>query len=126
MILRLFGLSQWILDMPNSAERKLMKQITKFSGSTPATKLALVVAMYAGAALITCSGALFLVYSFAQNIRLNVFNLTIPGFAVALLMLFFGVRSFFSVRKLGQAILKDMPRLSLSLFKSRPIKGKSV
>ena len=103
-----------------------MKQTKKPAVRSPLAKLALVASLYAGAALISCSGVLFLVYSMARNIRINIFSLSIPGYILALLMLFFGVRSFITVRKFSQSVLKDTPRLSLSLFKARPAKSKSV
>ena len=103
-----------------------MRQNPKQSGHDTLAKTALVIAMYAGAVLITGSGALFLVYSFARNIRLSILSLTIPGFVLALLMLFFGVRSFISVQKFSLAVLKHPPHLSLRFLKGKPVKGKSA
>ena len=102
-----------------------MKQTKKPIGHDSFTKIALIVSMYAGAALVTVSGALFLVYSFARNIHIGTASLSIPGFVVALLMLFFGSRSFLSVRKFSQAVLKNPLRLSMGIFK-KPSHKKQV
>lgn len=103
-----------------------VKQIRKPTRNDTPAKIALIIALYAGAALITASGALFMVYSFAQNIRISILSISIPGFVVALLMLFFGIRSFFSVRKLRHVVLKDSSHLSLGIFKNRPFKSRTI
>jgi hypothetical protein len=103
-----------------------MKKAKKASKQDSFANIGLVVAMYTGTFLITCSGALFLVYSFARNIHINISSFSIPGFVIALLMLFFGVRSFFSVRKFSLAILKNPPHLSTLFRKNSLAKGKSA
>lgn len=103
-----------------------MKQVRKAAATDPPSKVALIIALYTGAGLITASGALFLAYSFIQNIQLKILNVHIPGFVVALLMLFFGVRSFISVCKLSNAMLKKPLRYSLGFGRTGAAKGRSV
>lgn len=103
-----------------------MKRNKKPTGSDAPAKVALIIALYVGAALISASGVMFAVYSFARNIQLSILGMSIPGYVVAMLMLFFGIRSFFSVRKLGQTILKNSLGFSLKFRQTRPVKSSSV
>lgn len=103
-----------------------MKQPKKTITIDAPAKIALVIALYAGAALITASGALFAVYSFAQNIQISILSMSIPGYVLAMLVLFFGIRSFFSVRKFSQTILKKPLSLFPGFTHTRPVKSKLV
>lgn len=103
-----------------------MKHSRKSTRRDTPAKVALVIALYSGAALISSSGVLFLVYSFTQNITLNILSMSIPGYVLALLMLFFGIRSFFAVHKFGQSVLKNSLSISLGLRHSQPVKSRSV
>ncbi|UOO38098.1 hypothetical protein IZU99_02235 [Oscillospiraceae bacterium CM] len=95
-----------------------MKQFGKSAETDPVLKTALVIALYSGAALITGSGALFGVYSVMRDIRFGIMNITIPGIVIAMLMLFFGIRSFFSIRKLSRVLLQKTTQLSMGKTKT--------
>jgi FtsH-binding integral membrane protein len=102
-----------------------MKTIRKPLGRDKRGKMATVTALFAGAVLITCSGAWFGVYSVVSNVSFRVMNTSIPGFVLALLVVYFGVRSFLSVNKLSKVILKDSSYFSWSNFKrAKPAKSR--
>lgn len=94
-----------------------MKQIRKPLGQDKKGKLAIIAALYAGAIIIMGLGVWFTVYSITNNISFNIVNASFPGFILALLVVYFGGRSIFSVHKLSQVILKDSAYFSWSNFK---------
>ena len=102
-----------------------MKKIRKPLGASTKGKMATVAALFTGAVLITGSGAWFAVYSIMNNVSFKVLNTTIPGVAFALLVMYFGVRSFLSVNKLSKIIMKDSSFFSWSNFKkAKPAKSR--
>jgi FtsH-binding integral membrane protein len=102
-----------------------MKNIRKPIGRDKKGKMAIVAALFTGAVLITGSGAWFAVYSVMNNISLKVMNSSIPGIVFALLVMYFGIRFFISVRKLSKEILKDSSYFSWSNFKkAKPAKSR--
>jgi hypothetical protein len=102
-----------------------MKQLRKPLGQDKGGKLATVAALYAGAAIIMGSGLWFAVFSITNDISFKIMNTSIPGFVLALLVIYFGVRSVLSVRKLSQVILKDASHFSWSNFKrAKPAKSR--
>jgi hypothetical protein len=102
-----------------------VKKIRKPLGRDKRGKTAIVAALFTGAVLITGSGAWFAVYSLMGNISFKVMNTTIPGIVLALLVMYFGIRSFLSVNKLSKVILKDSSYFSWSNFKrAKPAKSR--
>jgi hypothetical protein len=102
-----------------------MKQLRKPLGQDKRGKTAMVAALFAGAAAITCSGVWFGVYSITGNVSFKVMNTAIPGIALALLVVYFGIRSIMSVRKLSKVILQESSYFSWGNFKrAKPVKSR--
>lgn len=94
-----------------------MKQIRKPLGRDKKGKLAMVAALFTGAILIMGSGVWFAVYSITNDISFQVINTSMPGIVLALLVVYFGLRSLLSVKKLSKEILKDSSYFSWNNFK---------
>ena len=108
----------------NKGESK-MKQLRKPLGQDAKGKTAIVAALYAGAIIIMGSGVWFAMYSITNNIRFQIMNTSIPGLILALLVIYFGLRSILSIRKLSQVILSDSAHFSWSNFKrAKPAKSR--
>jgi hypothetical protein len=104
-----------------------LKQLRKPLDSDRRGKTAIVAALFAGAALIIASGAWFGVYSVMNSVSFKVMNTSIPGFVLALLVMYFGVRSVLSVKKLSEVILKDASHFSWSNFRrAKPAKSRQI
>ncbi len=102
-----------------------MKQLRKPLGRDKRGKVAAVAALFAGAALIIASGAWFGVYSVMNSVSFKVMDTSIPGFVLALLVVYFGVRSVLSVIKLSEVVMKDASQFSWSNFKrAKPAKSR--
>lgn len=102
-----------------------MKNLRKPLGQDKKGKVATVAALLTGAVLIAGSGLWFAVYSIINDVSFKIMNTSIPGFVLALLVIYFGVRSILSVRKLSQVILKDSSHFSWSNFKrAKPAKSR--
>jgi hypothetical protein len=102
-----------------------MKQLRKPLGQDKSGKTALVAALFAGAAAITCSGLWFAVYSVMNNISFKVMKTNLPGIALALLVVYFGIRAILSVKKLSGVILQESSYFSWNNFKrAKPAKSR--
>lgn len=102
-----------------------MKKIRKPLGSEKRGKLAVVAALFTGAVLITGSGGWYMVYSIVNNVSFKILNTSIPGFVLAVLVMYFGIRSILSVNKISKEILRDSTFFSWSNFKrARPAKSR--
>lgn len=102
-----------------------MKQIRKPLRQEKRGKTVMVAALLTGAVLIIGSGAWFGVYSILNNVSFRVMNTTIPGIALAVLVIYFGIRSVMSVSKLSKVIMKDSSYFSWSNFKrAKPAKSR--
>lgn len=94
-----------------------MKQIRKPLSHDKIGKLAIVAALFTGSALITALGVWFAVYSIINNVSLNILSAEVPGFVLAALVAYLGIRYFILVNKLSKEILKDSAYFSWSNFK---------
>lgn len=102
-----------------------MKKIRKPLGGGKKGKYAIVAAMFTGTILITASGLWYAVYSIINNVNLKILNTSIPGFVLAALVAYFGIRYFLLVNKLSKEILKDSAYFSWSNFKkAKPAKSR--
>lgn len=102
-----------------------MKKVRKPLGNDKRGKMAIISALFAGAVLITGSGVWFAVNSIVNDISFKVMNTSIPGFVLAVLVIYFGVRSLLSVNKLSKVILQDSSYFSWSNFKrAKPAKSR--
>ena len=120
-----FGRNIFIIERMQKGEYSKMKQLRKPLGQDKRGKQAMIVALLVGAALITGSGLWFAVYSVLNNVSFRVMNTSIPGFVLALLVIYFGLRSLLSVKKLSQVIMKDAAHFSWSNFKrAKPAKSR--
>ena len=102
-----------------------MKKLRKPLGRDKRGKQVTVAVLLTSAAAIVGSGIWFAVYSIINDVSFQVANTKVPGVALALLVIYFGLRSFLSVRKLSQEILKDSSYFSWNNFKrNKPAKGR--
>lgn len=82
-------------------------------------KIMIIRALFVLAVAITLSGVAFTVYSaFAQQ-TFRVLNAPLPGFLFGMIVIYFGVRSFLSVRKLREEVYKKNAHFSWSNFKKK-------
>lgn len=91
-------------------------------------KRMIVFALYFFAGAIALSGAFFSVYTLLNQISFGVLNTTVPGAVFGLIVVYFGLRSIFSVRKLQPQLLREDARFSWSNFRfeKKPAKNKRV
>lgn len=80
-------------------------------------KLAAVIALFAGSCIITLLGVGFAVYSILNGVSFKVFNADIPGFVLAAVVIFLGVRYFLASMKMSKKI--DGKEFSWSNFKKQ-------
>ena len=80
-------------------------------------KVILISLLFGISAIIVLSGLFFIVFSLVNHISFTVINSKIPGAVFGLLVSYFGIRNFFSVKKLKTEVYKSSSRFSWSNFK---------
>lgn len=73
--------------------------------------------LFAFTVLIMLSGVFFIIFSLVNHISFTVLNSNIHGAIFGLLVSYFGIRNFLSVKKLKTEVYKDSSRFSWSNFK---------
>jgi hypothetical protein len=93
----------------------MQKQIS----NTPVEKgkIILIMSLFAFTILIMLSGAFFSVFSLVNHISFTVLNAHIHGALFGLMVIYFGIRNYFSVKKLKTEVYKNTSRFSWSNFK---------
>lgn len=69
------------------------------------------------AGAITLSGLFFSIYSFLNKISFKVLNVEVPGMIFGLIVIYFGVKSTFSVITLKKQLYSEEARFSWSNFR---------
>lgn len=85
-------------------------------------KVLLISMLYASATIIMFLGIYLGVFSIVHNISFRVLNASIPGVIFGVLVLYLGLKYFFSVDKLKTEVYKDTSRFSWSNFKKNKSK----
>lgn len=102
-----------------------MKSSNNLRHSAPVDmhKIVMVRTLFAIAIAITSSGALFTAYSLLKGTTFRVLNAPLPGALFGMMVVYFGVRSILSVRKLREEVYERGATFSWSNFKKqRPVK----
>ncbi len=94
-----------------------MKKQLQVQGNTRASKRLIIFGLFFLAGAITLSGIFFSIYSWVNGISIKVMNSNVPGIVLGLLVIYFGIRSILSVRKLRLQLYKDDAKFSWSNFK---------
>lgn len=72
---------------------------------------------------IILSGITFGIYSFYSKIIFKILNTNVPGYILGLLVIYFGIRNFMSLKKLNKDISGDNIKFSWDNFKSNKKSG---
>ncbi|HEX3028184.1 MAG TPA: hypothetical protein VHT34_02510 [Clostridia bacterium] len=103
-----------------------MKKQLQVQGNTRTSKRLIIFGLFFLAGAITLSGIFFSIYSWVNDISVKVMNSNVPGIVLGLLVIYFGIRSILSVRKLRLQLYKDDARFSWSNFKRQKRVKKQV
>lgn len=82
-------------------------------------KVVMIRALFVLAIAITLSGIAFTLYSVFVQQTFRVLNAPLPGFLFGVLVIYFGVRSLLSVRKLREEVYKRNAHFSWNNFKKK-------
>ena len=85
-------------------------------------KVIIVNFLYASTLIIIFLGIFFSIFSLVNNINFKVLNSSIPGVVLGLLVLYLGIRYYFSVTKLKGELFKTSSKFSWSNFKGKKFK----
>jgi hypothetical protein len=89
------------------------------SGVSPVEKkkVVLITVLFSISAIIVLSGVFFIVFSLVNHISFTVMSSKIHGAVFGLLVAYFGVRNFLSVKKLRTEVYKNSSQFSWSNFR---------
>ena len=82
-------------------------------------KKAMIAVLFVTACAICASGIFFSVYSYANNVRIQVLNTQLPGIIFGVAVLYLGVRYFISLMTLKAELYKPTSRFSWDNFKKK-------
>jgi hypothetical protein len=85
-------------------------------------KVIIVNLLYAATMIIIFLGIFFSIFSFVNHISFKVLNSSIPGAVFGILVLYLGIRYYFSVTKLKGELFKTSSKFSWSNFKGKKFK----
>lgn len=85
-------------------------------------KVIIVNFLYAATMIIIFLGIFFSIFSFVNHINFKVLNSSIPGAVFGFLVLYLGIRYYFSVTKLKEELLKTSSKFAWSNFKGEKFK----
>jgi hypothetical protein len=85
-------------------------------------KVLLVNILYLAAMIIIFLGMFFTIFSLVNHISFEILNSSIPGWLFGLLVLYLGLRYYFSVIKLKGEVFKASSKFSWSNFKGKKSK----
>jgi len=82
-------------------------------------KKAVIAMLFVTACAICASGIFFSVYSYVNNVRIQVLNAQLPGIVFGVAVLYLGVRYFISLMTLKTELYKPTSRFSWDNFKKK-------
>ena len=82
-------------------------------------KKAMIAVLFVTACAICASGIFFSVYSYANNVRIQVLNAQLPGIVFGVAVLYLGVRYFTTLMTLKAELYKPTSRFSWDNFKKK-------
>jgi len=85
-------------------------------------KVIIVNFLYATTMIIIFLGIFFSIFSLVNNINFKVLNSSVPGAVFGILVLYLGIRYYFSVTKLKDELLKASSEFAWSNFKGKKLK----
>ena len=96
--------------------------MAKYSYRINKSKVIIVNVLYAITMIIIFLGIFFSIFSFVNHINFKVLNSSIPGAVFGVLVLYLGIRYYFSVDKLKGELIKPSSKFSWSNFKGENFK----
>src|SRR5471030_1221040 len=90
--------------------------------ATDKQKVIIVNILYATTMIIIFLGIFFSIFSFINHINFKVLNSSIPGAVFGVLVLYLGIRYYFSVDKLKGEVFNASSKFSWSNFKGKKFK----
>lgn len=94
-----------------------MRTLQQPAGSLKRQKLMILFSLYFFAGAIALSGILFTVYCQLNNISFKMLNVNVPGLVLGLVVVYFGLRSVFSVRELQPKLFQEDSQFSWHNFR---------
>lgn len=85
-------------------------------------KIVFVSVLYLTAMIIIFLGMFFTIFSLVNNISFKILSSSVPGAIFGLLVLYLGVRYYFSVIKLKEEVYNDSSKFSWNNFKRKKSK----
>lgn len=82
-------------------------------------KKAMIAVLFVTACAICASGIFFSVYSYVNNVHIQVLNAQLPGIVFGVAVLYLGVRYFTSLMTLKAELYKPTSRFSWDNFKKK-------
>ena len=82
-------------------------------------KVIIVNFLYVATMIIIFLGIFFSIFSFVNHINFKVLNSSVPGAVFGILVLYLGVKYYFSVDKLKGELFNDSSKFSWSNFKGK-------
>jgi len=95
----------------------MQKQIS--NAPVEKNKVILIGLLFAISVIIALSGVFFSIFSLANDISFKVLNSQIHGAVFGVLVIYFGIRNFLSVKKLRTEVYKSTSRFSWSNFRKK-------
>lgn len=81
------------------------------------SKVVIINSLFIGAMIIIFLGLFFCAFSFVNNIHINVLNASMPGEIFGLLVLYLGIRYYFSVIKFKEELFSSSSKFSWDNFR---------
>jgi hypothetical protein len=85
-------------------------------------KLIIINFLYLTTLIIIFLGIFFCIFSLVNHVNFKVLNSSIPGAVFGLLVLYLGIRYYFSVAKLKDELIKTSSKFSWNNFKEKNLK----
>jgi hypothetical protein len=95
----------------------MKKQISSMKANT--SKKVLISVLYLSVMIILFLGIFFSLFSVVNSITLSVLNFQVPGVIFGVLVLYLGMRYYFSVIKLQEELYKSNSKFSWANFKRK-------
>lgn len=89
---------------------------------TDKRKVIIVNFLYATTMIIIFLGIFFSIFSLVNQINFKILNSSIPGVLFGVLVLYLGIRYYFSVAKLKEELIKASSKFAWSNFKGEKLK----
>lgn len=83
------------------------------------SKVVIINTLFIANIIIIFLGIFFSIFSLVNNIHLKILNSSVPGVILGLLVLYLGIRYYFSVIKLKEELFKSSSKFSWTNFKRK-------